>query len=252
MSTPILDNATARIPGPSGKVRLARRARRRAGLSARFSIADRIDGVTTGLSVCLISKPRRVASADDEQVELRAGVEVPAVRLVRLRSRGVGQSSPIAKPSNDAPTFGCPSRSTSIDDPEQRVEQARVGQVDLGRLDLALREVLLPGSQAPDHERGDKHVEVVAHGLVRDAERASQLTAVPGLPMVVGDHRPEATHGVCADVQPEMRQVTFEVGARELLSPAKARAVVSGEERSRKATSQPECARNASSRPRRA
>src|SRR5690348_9093415 len=62
---------------------------------------------------------------------------------------------------------------------EHGVQQAAVREVDLGRLDLALADVLVPGRQANRNECRDKKIEISAHRLLRHAESPSELGRIP-------------------------------------------------------------------------
>ena len=62
----------------------------------------------------------------------------------------------------------------------------------------------------------------------------------PRLPVVVREHRPEPAEGVGAEVDPELRDVAFEVRADELLAPSLARGVAGRQERAWEAPAQPQ------------
>ena len=104
--------------------------------------------------------------------------------------------------------------------PQQEVQDAAVAQVDLGRLDEALAQVLEPGRQHPDHERPRQQIAVVVHRGDAHVHRAPQFRGVPGLPVVVRQHPPEAAQRLGRDLRAQPRNVPLQEGARERLHPS--------------------------------
>src|SRR3972149_11363694 len=76
---------------------------------------------------------------------------------------------------------------------EKRVQDTRVTEKDLGRLDLTLSDVLEPRGEHANHEGACQNVEVAARRILRGAKRPRELGRVPNLAVVVGDHCPEAS-----------------------------------------------------------
>ena len=83
-------------------------------------------------------------------------------------------------------------------DVEQPMQQARVADVEAGRLDLAFPQVLEPRREHPDHERPGQDVEMAAGGRFAGPEGARQLGRVPR-PAVIEGNRP----GTAAASPPE-------------------------------------------------
>ncbi len=83
--------------------------------------------------------------------------------------------------------------SISALEPEECVDNTAVAYVDFRGLDLPFLDVLEPGWKLTDHVGAGEDVEVGPHGLVRNAKAASDLRTVPGLSVVVCQHRPEST-----------------------------------------------------------
>ena len=120
------------------------------------------------------------------------------------------------------------------------MQQPGVADVHLGSLYLPLAEIGAPRLQRPHHERRFQDIEVTTHHVVGDAERPGQLGTVPGLGMVVGEHRPETFQHGTRDRDAELRDVAFEKGAHEVLPPPVARGMTPGREGERKSASQPQ------------
>ena len=123
---------------------------------------------------------------------------------------------------------------------QQEVQDAAVAQADLGRLDEALAQVLEPGRQHPDHEGARQQVPVVVHRGDAHVHRARQLRGVPGLPVVVRQHPPEAAQRLGRDLRAQPRDVPLQEGARERLHPSRPGRGRAREVRSWKAAAHPE------------
>ena len=123
---------------------------------------------------------------------------------------------------------------------EQGVQQSRIADVDLGRLDLTLLQILEPRGQRPDHERPGENVEIPARRPLARTERPRQLRPVPDLSMVVRDHRPEAAQRFRRDRDAELRNVALEERADETLAPERRGLDVPGEVGAGKSAAQPE------------
>src|SRR6266571_7052532 len=81
---------------------------------------------------------------------------------------------------------------------------------------------------------------MAAHGRVGLAERAPDLRGVPDLPMVVGEHHPEAPQRARGDGDAEHMDVALEEGADEILPPRDAGCLRPREERAWESAAQPE------------
>ena len=125
---------------------------------------------------------------------------------------------------------------------QQRVQQARIAQVDAGRFDLALLQVLEPRRQHAHHEAAGEDVQIAARGALARAERAGEFGGVPHLAVIVGGHRPEAPERPGGDRDPELRDVAFEEGANEIFPPQRRFADAPREIGTREAAAQPESA----------
>ena len=133
-----------------------------------------------------------------------------------------------------------PGERRRVGDAEQFMQQAGVAHVDLRCLDLAFAEVRMPGLQLAQKEGLRQPVEVTPHGAFVDAHRASGLSGVPRLAVVVGHHRPEPMHRRrgCADA--ELRQVALDDGSDELAPPDAACRIVGRRVRTREPAAPPE------------
>ena len=125
-------------------------------------------------------------------------------------------------------------------EPQKRVEDARVVHIDLGRAHLPLGDVLVPRGQLPHGEHRGQGVQVAAHGGVRDAEGAAELTAVPTLPVPMRQHGPEAAQGGGGHQAAEFWDVSRQEGADEPVPPTPTRRARAGQVGKREATAQPQ------------
>jgi len=119
------------------------------------------------------------------------------------------------------------------------VEDAAVTHVDLGRLHLSLREVLVPGGELPHHEGAAQEVEVAPHRRLADAQRACGLGRAPDASVIVSDHRPEALQRESGHADSHLGEIALEEGLDELLAPARAVGLRAGEERAREGSAPP-------------
>jgi len=123
---------------------------------------------------------------------------------------------------------------------QERMQQAAVRHIDLGRLHLSFAQVLEPGEDLPQHQRRGEQVEVAADRHVGDPEGAGELRSVPYLPVVVSDHRPEASERLGRDADSKRREIPLQEGADEPTPPFGTVAVRRSDEGARKAAPQPE------------
>jgi hypothetical protein len=82
---------------------------------------------------------------------------------------------------------------------QQRVQQAGIAHVQLGRLVLPLADVLEPRRQPPHQERASQEIEIAANRVLGHAQRPRQLGPVPDLRVTVGEHQPEAPERLGGD-----------------------------------------------------
>ncbi len=125
-------------------------------------------------------------------------------------------------------------------DAEKCVKQAGIRQVDLRGLHLSLGDVLVPGRQSSDHERGHESVQVPSYCRVRDAERTSELGGVQDLTVVMSEHGPESAKGLRGRADSKLGQVALEEGPEETQAPEHAGPVRRSQERAREPAPQPE------------
>ena len=130
---------------------------------------------------------------------------------------------------------------------QQRMHDAAVADEDFRRTDLALPDIREPRLQLTDHERSSEDVQMALDRRVSFAERSADLGRVPDLPVVVGQHHPQAAQGRRRNLHAELGNVALEKRADEVLPPAHALAVVAGQEGARKTAPQPELAQRCNS-----
>ena len=149
----------------------------------------------------------------------------------------------ITNPFQDAPTLGWDVTSVPVGEAEQRVEDARVRDVDLGGAHLPLADALEPGLELADHENGCQQIQVAPHGGVRDAEGPAELGAVPELSVPVREHRPEPAKGRRWDGAAEVRKIPREKRLDEAVPPSAAGGIRTCQVRPRKGAAQPKSLR---------
>ncbi len=135
-------------------------------------------------------EPEPQVAAHDKQVQLGATMDRPEVALLRARAQLVddlGQGKPLP-----AGTYlGMGAQLCGPSQPEQRVQDTAVRDVESRGLDDPRPDVAAPWSQLP-HQKQTRHVvHVPPYSGVRDTERASKLAGIPGLAVVVREHREE-------------------------------------------------------------
>src|SRR5262245_13591110 len=147
-------------------------------------------------------EPKPLRSSNHQQVELGAGVRAPEITLLRMGSHPgsdlcKGEAFPGRTELRAVLEIGLRFYA------EQAMQDSRVGDVYLRRLDLAFGEVLVPGAQDPHDKRRGEQFQVTAHGGIRYTERACEFRRVPNLTMPVSKHGPETPEGLGRRTHPE-------------------------------------------------
>ena len=125
-------------------------------------------------------------------------------------------------------------------EPQERVEDAGVVHIHLGRAHLPLGDVLVPRGQLPHGEHRGQGVQVAARGGVRDAEGAAELAAIPALPVPMRQHGPEAAQGGGGHQAAEFWDVSRQKGADEPVPPTPTRRAGAGKVGKWEAAAQPQ------------
>jgi hypothetical protein len=123
---------------------------------------------------------------------------------------------------------------------EHRMEHAAVPNVDLGRLHLTLRDVRFPWPEDPDREEPLERLEPAPDRRLGGAEGTGELRGVPSLAMPVREHQPEPTKLRGRHAQPDIKDVTLEIRAKERLSPLHACGIGPCSERARESAPDPQ------------
>ena len=113
---------------------------------------------------------------------------------------------------------------------QQAVEHPRVAQVDFWGFDLSFPNVLIPRLELADHKRPSKDIEVGTHRFIRQTHSAGQFRSIPDLPMIMGQHGPEATHRRCGNPDTQLWNVAFQEGTKKSLAPGQALLIRGSEE----------------------
>lgn len=107
-------------------------------------------------------------------------------------------------------------------DGEELVQQARVPDIELGRLDLSLLEIRVPRLELTDHLGVGQEIAVAATARRRHAERACGFRRIPDLGVEVGDQRPEPSQGRIRCSHAPLREIPLEQRLDELPPPREA------------------------------
>lgn len=176
------------------------------------------------------------ASGAHEQVKFCAAMRRPKVRIA-----GFKHANDLfhRKALPGCAKFGMRLKVCQCRQLKERMENAAVANIDLGRFDLTLANVFEPGRENSDHVSARENIEIPARRGLRGAERAGKLRCVPDLPMIVRDHRPEASQSLRRDRDAELRNIPFEKGAYEVIAPSHAGGFIRGKKRSWKSAAQP-------------
>jgi hypothetical protein len=102
---------------------------------------------------------------------------------------------------------------------QEVVEQTTVSEIDLGCFDLAFSQVGRPRLEDSHHENGLQRIEIAPRRVVRNGEGPSELGTIPDLAMIVSQHRPKTFQRLCRYREPQLRDISFQEGANEILSP---------------------------------
>ena len=125
-------------------------------------------------------------------------------------------------------------------DVQQPMQQAGVADVHLRAFHLALARIGVPRLQAAHHECRFQRIQIAAHRMMRNTEGAAEFAAVPDLPVVVGQHGPEAVQRRGRHVDVQLRDVALQKRAHEVHPPTIALGVAAHGVRARKSTAQPQ------------
>src|SRR3990170_4817124 len=89
----------------------------------------------------------------------------------------------------------------------------------------------MPGPQLPNHEKGGQQIEVSPHRGLGNAQRSGGIRRFPDLPVIMGEHRPEAEQRGGRDRDAELRQVPFKERPDETPPPCPAILLSAGQGR---------------------
>lgn len=167
-------------------------------------------------------------AANDEEIEFGAGVCGPEETLFRLG--GNPRHDDVEREAFPrGPNLGVRFNLAGGPEAEEGVQQPAVTDIDLGRLDLPLADVLVPALELPHHECICQYVEVSPDCCVPDPEGSRELGGVPDLSMVVCEHHPEPAQCRCRQAKTDRRNVSLEVRSYEFPAAAEALDLGTGE-----------------------
>jgi hypothetical protein len=120
---------------------------------------------------------------------------------------------------------------------EQGMQQTRISKVYLRCLDLALAEIFMPRLKLPDHKSSGQNVKIGAHGFIRQVKGTDEFGGIPGLTVIMSQHRPETTHGRGRDRNAKLGDISGQEGLNEAFAPREAVVFGGGKKRTRKPAS---------------
>lgn len=172
-----------------------------------------------------------------QEIHFRPAVRGPEKGLRRLdRLQNLFDSK--AFPRRSYPRVAV--KGLKIWDVEQAMKKTRIPQMNLRRFDLALADVLVPRLKLPDHKSSCENVEIGSHRFVREVEGAAELGGIPRLTVVMGEHRPETTHGRRRNRDAELWDISGQEGLNEVVAPRQTVFIGRSKERTRESTPEPE------------
>jgi hypothetical protein len=102
---------------------------------------------------------------------------------------------------------------------EQAVEQARISNVNLGRLDLTFRDILMPRRELLHYQCPGHQIQIVPNRGVGNPEGPSEFGTIPDLSMVVSQHAPKPRESGRLNGDAELRKISFQERANEPPAP---------------------------------
>jgi len=121
------------------------------------------------------------------------------------------------------------------------MQDTAILDIDFRGFDLPFGEVLVPGQELIYHQGRGQAVKIPPDCGVSDSEGTCKLRGVPGLAVVMGQHGPEPSYGVGADMDAKLREIFFKEGADIALTPFMAFERGVCKIRARKTASEPKC-----------
>ena len=125
-------------------------------------------------------------------------------------------------------------------DVQQRMDQAAVAHINLGRFHQALARVLVPRLQAAHQQQVAQQVDVALRRFGVHAQIAGQVRHVEHAALVVCQHRPKAAQSFCCDAWAKLWDVAFQISANEVVTPAQTAGIAGCFEAWRKTATQPQ------------
>jgi hypothetical protein len=93
-----------------------------------------------------------------------------------------------------------------------------------------------------------ENVKIGAYRFIRQVERKAELRGIPGLTVIMGQHRPETTHDCRRNRDTKLGDITSQEGLNETLAPGETVSAAAGKKRTGKSAPEPNNIGAASSR----
>ncbi len=181
--------------------------------------------------------PISTAVKNEQEIYFRPAVCGPEISLGRPdRLKNLVDSE--AFPRRTYPRIAV--KRLNIWDVEQAVKKTRIPKINLRRFDLALADVLVPRLKLPDHKGSRENVEIGPHRFVREIEGTAKFGGIPCLAVVMGEHRPETTHGRRRNRDAELWDISGQEGLNEVVAPRQTVFIGRSEKRTREPAPEPE------------
>ena len=111
----------------------------------------------------------------------------------------------------------------ALADSKQRMQQARIPNVNFRRFDQPLTNISVPRFEHAHDKRAGQCVEMALYSGMSLSQRSPNLRAVPDTARVMRGHGPESAHRSRRHLHAELSQVTFEERANKIFAPGRAR-----------------------------
>src|SRR3989338_919828 len=106
-----------------------------------------------------------------------------------------------------------------------------IADINSRRFYLPFFNIRVPRLELPDHEHAGESIQISAHRIFTNAQRACERRRVPDLSMAMGKHRPEAVQCHGGDMDPLLDEVALKKQLDKTFSPDKTGRVIFGKER---------------------
>src|SRR5580658_2849334 len=123
---------------------------------------------------------------------------------------------------------------------KQRVRDAAIAHIDLGRLDQPFANIPMPGRQSPDKQQVNQKIKITGNGFAIDGQTTRQGSGIQNLSLIVRQHGPESPQRLSRYARAKLRNIALQIGSNKIPSPEQTGVVGFRQKASRKSTPNPE------------